>query len=67
MSRTTYTQDSVRTVRAEYHEMPGLGLTIQQAARLFALSAHESERVLAQLIDEGVVFRDASGVYRRYS
>jgi hypothetical protein len=53
-------------VRAEYREMPGLGLTLPQAARFFALTPHESERVLAQLIDEGLVFRDLTGVYRRH-
>ena len=53
-------------VRAEYREMPGLGLTLPQAARFLALTPHESERVLAQLIDEGFVFRDPTGVYRRY-
>jgi hypothetical protein len=58
---------TVRMVRAEYWEMPGLALTIPQAARLFALTPHDSERVLAQLIDEGLVFRDVTGVYRRHS
>jgi len=57
---------AVRMVRAEYREMPGLGLTLPQAARFFALTPHESERVLAQLIEEGLVFRDLTGVYRRH-
>ena len=57
---------TVRMVRAEYREMPGLGLTLPQAARFFALTPHESERVLTQLIDEGLVFRDQTGVYRRH-
>jgi hypothetical protein len=57
---------TVRMVRAEYREMPGLGLTLPQAARFFALTPHESERVLAQLMAEGLVFRDMTGVYRRH-
>jgi hypothetical protein len=60
------TDRTVRMVRAEYLEMPGLGLTLAQAARFFALTPHDSERVLAQLIDEGLVFRDVTGVYRRH-
>jgi hypothetical protein len=52
-------------VRAEYREMPGLGLTLAQAARFFALTPSDSERVMRQLIDEGLVFRDLTGVYRR--
>ena len=59
-------EDTVRMVRAEYREMPGLGLTMAQAARLFALTPHELEHVLAQLIDEGLVFRDRTGIYRRH-
>ena len=57
---------TVRMVRAEYREMPGLGLTLPQAARFFALTPHESERVFTQLMDEGLVFRDLTGVYRRH-
>ena len=57
---------AVCMVRAEYCEMPGLGLTLPQAARFFALTPQDSERVLAQLIDEGLVFRDLTGVYRRH-
>ena len=54
-----------RMVRAEYCEMPGLRLTLSQAARLFGLTIKESERVLSLLVDRGFVARDLTGVYRR--
>jgi hypothetical protein len=57
----------VSMVRAEYRDMPGLGLTVTQAARLFGLTVDESERALGRLMEGGFVFRDRSGVYRRHS
>lgn len=57
---------TVRVVRAEYLEMPGLVLTLPQAARFFALTLHESEHVLARLVSEKVLFRDIKGAYRRF-
>ena len=55
----------IRMVRAEYRDMPGLRLTLSQAARLFGLTVKESEQVLSLLVDGGFVFRDVTGVYRR--
>jgi hypothetical protein len=42
-------------VRAEFMEMPGLKLTIPQAARLFNLDAASCERVLGALVDSGAL------------
>ena len=56
----------VRMVRAEYGDMPGLRLTLSQAARLFGLTVKESERVLSLLTDEGFVVCDVTGMYRRH-
>ncbi|MBI4262807.1 MAG: hypothetical protein HY657_00380 [Acidobacteria bacterium] len=40
-------------VRAEYQEMPGLSLTVSQAARLFDLELTQCERVLGDLVADG--------------
>ena len=37
-------------IRAEYHEMPGLRLTLSQAARLFNLEPTRCARVLDGLV-----------------
>ena len=42
-------------VRGEFVEMPGLRLTLAQAARLFHLEAARCERVLAALVESGVL------------
>lgn len=54
-----------RRVRAEYEEMPGLRLTVAQAARLWSLTASESMRVLSELAGSGFLVRDTKGAYRR--
>ena len=58
-------RDTVQLARAEYLEMPGLGLTIAQAARFFTVTLQEAERTLARLVEEGLLARDARGAYRR--
>jgi hypothetical protein len=40
-------------IRSEYHEMPGLRLTVPQAARLFGLERTSCERVLNTLVVDG--------------
>ena len=57
--------DTVHLARVEYLEMPGLGLTIPQAARFFTVTLQEAERTLSRLVEEGLLARDARGVYRR--
>ena len=51
-------------VRAEFMEMPGLKLTIPQAARLFALDARRCEQVLDRLVVHGVL-AVAGGTFMR--
>ena len=51
------TDDALRNrVRAEYTEMPGLRLTLPQAARLFNLKREECEKVLATLVEAGMLW-----------
>jgi hypothetical protein len=50
---------AVRIV-AEYREMPGMHLTLPQAARLFALDQQHCARVLDTLVSSGVLRRTGS-------
>ncbi len=43
-------------VRAEYLEMPGLSLTLPQAARLFNLEPARCARVLHTLVTDGALW-----------
>ena len=40
-------------IQAEYREMPGLRLTLPQAARLFSIEPARCERVLSVLVEAG--------------
>jgi hypothetical protein len=51
-------------IRAEFDEMPGMKLTLQQAARLFDLQQAPCERVLDDLVKGGVLSNDG-GVFSR--
>ena len=45
-------------IRAEFDEMPGLNLTLQQAARLFGIDPARCARVLADLVGSGALWSD---------
>ena len=47
--------------------MPGLKLTVRQAARLWGLESATSERLLARLADAGFLWRSRDGAYTRMS
>jgi hypothetical protein len=49
----------------EYRDLPGLRLTIPQAARLCGLSTGESDTVLTALVASGYLYCDRSGRYGR--
>ena len=53
------------TDQASYLEMHGLTLTVPQAARLWNVNAHQTERLLAELVDRRFLMRDQNGAYRR--
>jgi hypothetical protein len=57
----------LRRVRAEYLEMPGLGLTPRQAARLWGVDVAMSQLLLARLAQSGFLWRNHSGAYVRRS
>jgi DNA-binding IclR family transcriptional regulator len=58
-------QSVLARARAEYLEMPGLRLTVPQAARLLGVDVGESQRVLRQLEETGLVRRNEQGLYLR--
>jgi two-component system, cell cycle response regulator DivK len=56
----------VRGVRAEFQEMPGLLLTVDQARRLWGLEARICELVLGDLVADGFLTRTRDGSFRRH-
>ena len=52
-------------IRSEFLEMPGLRLTPAQAARLWAVDRHTSERILDGLTVAGFLFKNKEGAYLR--
>ncbi len=53
----------VRRVRAEFLEMPGLCLTIEQAQRLWSLESRTCEVLLKSLIDSRFLRRTDRGLF----
>jgi hypothetical protein len=53
---TTFDEhDLCLRVLSEYREMPGLNLTLPQAARLFSLDRTRCARVLSTLVERGAL------------
>jgi hypothetical protein len=52
-SRTRHRIDDLRRIRGEFIEMPGLTLTIAQAARLWHLDPQDCKALLERLIADG--------------
>jgi hypothetical protein len=52
-----------RRVHAEFFEMPGLTLTVEQAARLFGLPADVCRRVFGELVQVEMLRLTADGRY----
>ena len=50
-------------IRGEYREMPGLKLTVAQAARLWHLDQPSIERLLDVLVADGLLRRTTAGAY----
>ena len=50
---------------AEFNEMPGMHLTLAQAARLWSLPFEECERVMTDLVRAGFLMLDARARYMR--
>jgi hypothetical protein len=54
---------TLHRIRGEFREMPGLKLTIAQAARLWQLDPDSSREFLDALVMDGMLRRKADGVY----
>jgi hypothetical protein len=57
----------VERFRTEFRTMPGLWVTRAEAGRLFGVPEDVCGRVLDQLVVEGLLVRNADGIYRRPS
>ena len=57
-------EDLCTRIEAEFREMPGLMLTLPQAARLFGLDRDRCERVLDTLVHTGLLSTDGRSFAR---
>ena len=55
---------SVERIDNEYREMPGLRLTLAQAARLWGLQAPQCRALLGALVERGRLVETPDGLYR---
>ena len=55
----------VRRIIAEFHDMPGLVLSLKQASRFLGVDEAACGRILATLTETGVLRRSASEYYSR--
>ena len=55
----------VQRIREEFEEVPGLRLTIREAARFWGLDEETCEHVLAELLVTGFLARGGDGRYRQ--
>ena len=62
--RQTPSPEVINRVRGEFVEMRGFSPTVEQAARLFALTTEECGRILRNLEREGFLLRTPDGRYR---
>jgi hypothetical protein len=58
---------TLRRIWGEYREMPGLKLTVAQAARLWHTDPSSIQPLLDVLVADGLLQRTAAGAYLRHS
>ena len=58
-------ESTLRRIRSEYSEMPGLRLTAAQAKRLWGLNQQECETLLNQLVEGRFLRRTPQGAFVR--
>ncbi len=64
----SYSPESLlKRIRAEFIEMPGLRLSLEQAQRLWSLDSETCRGVLALLVDARFLLFGADHKYRRFS
>lgn len=64
-SAYSFAPDPLARIRAEFDEMPGMRLTVAQAARLFGLTTVDCRRAFALLVRRRFLVRDMNGQYHR--
>jgi hypothetical protein len=62
---TLLDQRLVQRIRAEYLEMPGMNLTLQQVRRLCGIEEPICRAVLESLVEAGFLCRNSDGSYAR--
>jgi DNA-binding IclR family transcriptional regulator len=65
MPTTPALHDLLRRIESEYHEMPGMCVTLPQAQRLWGLDTTTCSFVLTTLVERGILRRTAHGTYVR--
>jgi hypothetical protein len=65
MKTTPTDEHLLRRIQSEFHEMPGLRLTRDQARRLWGLDADTCERMLQRLVDANFLACHGDGRYGR--
>jgi predicted transcriptional regulator of viral defense system len=56
-------QQLLQRIEGEYHEMPGLSVTVRQAERLWGLDHTTCSLVLGILVERGTLKRTPNGNY----
>ncbi len=59
--------ETAARIAAEFREMPGLSVTLAQAARLFDLPRDECWQLFGELQSQGIIEMSLDGLYRRPS
>lgn len=54
-------------LRNEFLAMPGLSLTVPQAARLLSVGDEDARELLNALVKEGLLLQPVNGIYSRYT
>jgi hypothetical protein len=57
----------LKRIRAEYLEMPGLQLKLEQAQRLWGIEPALCQQVLDSLVDEKFLYLSANAHYARFT
>jgi hypothetical protein len=64
-SAATVTEALLQRIRGEFREMPGLTLTLRQAARLWSLDLVACDVALRILVEESFLARTRRGLFQR--
>ena len=66
MNKTPF-QQALERIRAEYQQMPGMQLTLEQVQRLSGVDRSVCQQVLDALVNAKFVFLRTDGSYTKFS